>query len=177
MKWRKRYEHWVGLAVVLFVALALVASAQDVATWQSITYDESNRAHPVYWEDNANVFSARFLIPSASTTAYFTVPLNAQEADKIVFEVMPDTPFAAQTQVTTATAPLVTLLGSPYVDTASTLFQPVFSSGTITGVTYSTFTQHFYQPVTADLYGYPWVCFQVTANNATAELFVTLKKR
>ena len=176
MRWRKKLEPWAGVLLMLAV-LALVASAQDVATWQSITYDESNRAHPVYWEDNANVFSARFLIPSASTTAYFTVPLNAQEADKIVFEVMPDTPFAAQTQVTTATAPLVTLLGSPYVDTASTLFQPVFSSGTITGVTYSTFTQHFYQPVTADLYGYPWVCFQVTANNATAELFVTLKKR
>lgn len=177
MQWKKRIEPWVGLAVALIVVAALAASAADVATWQSITYDASNRAYPVYWEANANVYSARFLIPAASTTAYFTVPLNAQDADQIVFEVMPDTPFAAQKEVTTATAPLVTLLASPYIDTESNLFQPVFSSGTITGVTYSTFTQHFYQPVMADLGGYPWVCFQLTANNATAELFVTLKKR
>jgi len=174
MKWRKRYEPWVGLAVVLFVALALVASAQDVATWQSITYDESNRAHPVYWEDNANVFSARFLIPSASTGTVLTVPLNAQPYKYLVYQLAPDA--MNQDQAPTATnAPKAALLGSAYIDNATYQFQAV--ARTITGATtVPVASSLFYEMQQVELGGLPWVAFKITGNTVTSELFVTMKR-
>jgi len=160
--------------VVLFVALALVASAQDVATWQSITYDESNRAHPVYWEDNANVFSARFLIPSASTGTVLTVPLNAQPYKYLVYQLAPDA--MNQDQAPTATnAPKAALLGSAYIDNATYQFQAV--ARTITGATtVPVASSLFYEMQQVELGGLPWVAFKITGNKVTSELFVTMKR-
>ena len=170
----KKYEPILGLCCIVLVMGVLVASAQDVATWQSITYDSNGYMHPVYWEQNADVISARYLIPGASTGTVLTVPLNAQPYKYLVYQLAPDA--MNQDQAPTATnAPKAALLGSAYIDNATYQFQAV--ARTITGATtVPVASSLFYEMQQVELGGLPWVAFKITGNKVTSELFVTMKR-